>query len=72
MPAQWTAEVVGKMHLHKITAVQLAEKIGWHPKYLSAVLNGKRQPKQGERRKERCIKNHHVDPQESGLQRHIF
>lgn len=49
MPAQWTAEVVGKMHLYKITAVQLAEKIGWHPKYLSAVLNGKRQPKQGER-----------------------
>lgn len=48
MPAQWTAEVVGKMHLHKITAVQLAEKIGWHPKYLSAVLNGKREPKHAE------------------------
>lgn len=48
MPAQWTAEVVGKMHLHKITAVQLAEKIGWHPKYLSMVLNGKREPKRAE------------------------
>lgn len=48
MPAQWTAEVVGEMHLHKITSVQLAEKIGWHPKYLSAVLNGKRSPKKAE------------------------
>ena len=48
MPAQWTADVVGEMHLHKITAIQLAEKIGWHPKYLSAVLNGKREPKHAE------------------------
>lgn len=48
MPAQWTADVVGEMHLHKITAIQLAEKIGWHPKYLSAVLNGKREPRHAE------------------------
>lgn len=48
MPAQWTADVVGEMHLYKITAIQLAKKIGWHPKYLSAVLNGKREPKHAE------------------------
>ncbi|WP_419169816.1 hypothetical protein [Negativibacillus massiliensis] len=48
MPAQWTADVIGKMHLYKITSVKLAEKIGWNPKYLSAVLNGKREPKNAE------------------------
>ncbi|MGD9663008.1 MAG: helix-turn-helix domain-containing protein [Porticoccaceae bacterium] len=44
MPAQWTGELVGKMHIHGITAIQLARKVGCHPKYLSAVLNGRREP----------------------------
>ena len=48
MPAQWTADVVGKMHLHRIAAKALAEEIGWHEKYLSAVLNGHREPKGAE------------------------
>ena len=48
MPAQWTGDVIGKMHLFKITAKDLAAEIGWHPKYLSAVLNGKKEPKAGE------------------------
>lgn len=49
MPAQWTAEVIGEMHLHSITAKELAAEIGWHDKYLSAVLNGHRNPKYAER-----------------------
>ena len=48
MPAQWTAEIIGEMHLHGITALQLAAKIGWHPKYLSAIMNGRRQPERAE------------------------
>lgn len=44
MPAQWTAEIIGKMHLHSITAVRLAAALNWHPKYLSAVLNGHKAP----------------------------
>lgn len=40
MPAQWTAEIIGEMHLKGITAKELAAAIGWHPKYLSKVLNG--------------------------------
>lgn len=48
MPAQWTAEVIGQMHLAGITSKQLAEKIGWHEKYLSVVLNGHREPKEAE------------------------
>ena len=48
MPAQWTADIIGKMHLCGITAVQLAEEVNWHPKYLSAVLNGRKNPKGAE------------------------
>lgn len=45
MPAQWTAEIIGEMHLNGITAKQLAEEVGWHPKYLSQVLNSRVNPK---------------------------
>ena len=48
MPAQWTAEIIGKMHLSGITHKRLAEEVGWHPKYLSAVLNGKKTPTSAE------------------------
>lgn len=48
MPAQWTANIIGEMHLNKITAKQLAAEAGWHEKYLSAVLNGHREPKNAE------------------------
>ena len=48
MPAQWTADLIGRMHLHGITAKQLADNIGWNPQYLSTVLNGHRNPKNAE------------------------
>ncbi|MBC8546490.1 hypothetical protein H8711_06020 [Clostridiaceae bacterium NSJ-31] len=50
MPAQWTAEIVGEMHLKGITAKQLAEHMGLNPKYVSVVLNGHREPKGAENR----------------------
>lgn len=48
MPAQWTADIIGKMHVKHITAKQLAQKLDYNPKYLSAILNGKREPKGAE------------------------
>lgn len=48
MPAQWTAEVIGKMHLNGITAKRLAEEVGMTPEYLSMILNGHREPKGAE------------------------
>lgn len=44
MPAQWTANIIGELHLNGVTHKKLAEALGWHPKYLSAVLNGKKNP----------------------------
>ena len=48
MPAQWTAELIGEMHLCNVTAKQLADEVGWNPKYLSTVLNGHKNPKNAE------------------------
>ena len=47
MPQEWTAEVVARLHLHKLTIKQLAEEAGYTPEYLSMVLNGHRDPKKG-------------------------
>ncbi|MCI9474229.1 MAG: hypothetical protein HFF31_09500 [Flavonifractor sp.] len=42
MPQAWTAEVVARMHLAKVTAKRLAEESGYTPEYVSMVLNGHR------------------------------
>lgn len=48
MPEKWTADLLGNMHLYGVTAKRLAEEVGWSPKYLSAVLNGHRTPRNAE------------------------
>lgn len=45
MPAKWTGDLLGEMHLAGITAKKLAEEVGWNSKYLSVVLNGHKEPK---------------------------
>lgn len=55
MPAQWTGEIIGKLHLYHLTAKQLAEQLGYNPKYVSAVLNGHRQPKHAEQAFRRAL-----------------
>ena len=50
MPAQWTGDMVGKMHNNRVTLTQLAEKLGVTKAYVCMVLNGKRAPKDAERR----------------------
>lgn len=50
MPKEWTGELVGLMHLHRITATELADKLGISKQYLSMVLNGHREPPDAEQR----------------------
>ena len=40
----WIAEVIGKMHVHKIAQTALAEYMGVRRDYISRVLNGGRNP----------------------------
>ena len=56
MPAQWTATIIGEMHLAGVTAKRLAAEVGWHEKYLSAVLNGHRKPKGAEEKLRAALK----------------
>jgi len=56
MPAQWTAVIIGQMHLNGITAKQLSEEVNWHPKYLSQVLNSRVDPKGAEEKLTEALK----------------
>lgn len=48
MLAQWMEVFFGKKRVNKVTDAELAAEMGWHPKYLSAVLNGHKTPKGAE------------------------
>lgn len=48
MLAQWMEAFFGKKRAHKVKDAEIAKEIGWHPKYLSAVLNGHRSPQGAE------------------------
>ena len=44
LPKEWTGDLVGLMHTHKITFSQLADTLGVTNRYVSMVLNGHREP----------------------------
>ena len=50
MPEKWTAEIVGAMHLNKISRKQLAAQLGVTPEYVSMILHGHRAPAGAEQR----------------------
>lgn len=50
MPAQWTGELIGKMHIERVTAKAMAEELGVTPEYVSMVLNGHKSPNGAEER----------------------
>lgn len=39
MPAQWTGELIGKIHNAGLSIKAVSEEAGLHPKYVSTVLN---------------------------------
>ena len=65
MPEQWTADIIGKMHLNCITAKQLSAQLGYNSKYVSTVLNGHRSPKNAEK-KFRQAQNELIQQKQAG------
>lgn len=55
MLEEWTGRVVGAMHVHMIPYKVLADELGWNVKYLSAVLNGHRKPKDAQEKIEAAL-----------------
>lgn len=50
MPKKWTGDLVGLMHLHRITNTMLGAELGVTDRYVSMVLNGHRDPPDAEER----------------------
>lgn len=46
----WRAKAVGESFINGIQHKDIAKKAGYNPRYLSAILNGKRDPKDAETR----------------------
>ncbi len=46
----WIAVVVGKMHIYRITQIELAKHMGVTNDYISLILRGKKTPKGAEER----------------------
>ena len=44
LKAEWTGELVGKMHTQEVTLEELANECGWVKGYVSMILNGQRNP----------------------------
>lgn len=44
MKANWTGDLIGKMHVHEVSQEELAEELGCSKAYVSMILNGSRTP----------------------------
>lgn len=50
MPKKWTGDLVGLMHVYRISVQMLASELGVTDRYVSMVLNGHREPAGAEER----------------------
>lgn len=57
MPKEWTGNLVGLMHVHKITNKMLGDALGVTDRYVSMVLNGHRDPPDAEIRFTEAVNN---------------
>lgn len=52
MPEKWTGDLVGRMHNERVTMEQIGQELGMTKSYVSMILNGKRMPKDAQKRLE--------------------
>lgn len=52
----WTGEVVKKMHLCGISRQDIADKLGYSKAYITQIINGTRNPKDGKAKIEEALK----------------
>jgi len=55
MNSKWSADIVGKMHMLKVSKKRLAELTGYSTGYISMVLNGKRDTKKAREKIESAL-----------------
>lgn len=52
---KWTGDLVGKMHINRITCEELANELGTSKGYVSMLLNGRRKPEGARKRLEDAV-----------------
>ena len=55
MIEKWTGRLIGKMHNHGITLMDVATKLGVTKSYVSMILNGARKPPNARTRLEAAV-----------------
>jgi hypothetical protein len=55
MPKKWTGDLVGLMHIYRISVRMLAAELGVTVRYVSMVLNGHREPAGAKERFESAV-----------------
>lgn len=55
MPPKWTGDIVGNMHVNRITYEAMAKQLGVTKSYVSMVLNGVRNPTNAKERFEKAL-----------------
>ena len=50
MPEKWTGELVGNMHISRVTLQDLADELHLTKGYISQILNGLKSPKDAKER----------------------
>ncbi len=55
MPEKWTGQIVGKMHVHKISMDELAKELGYTRSYVWRILNSQREPSNIQERMEKAL-----------------
>lgn len=57
MPKKWTGDLVGLMHIHRISLQMLAAELGVTDRYASMILNGHREPSGAKERFEAAVRS---------------
>ncbi len=55
MPELWTGEMVGRMHVNRITFEELGDELGVTKNYVGMILNGHRKPAGIQKRMEDAV-----------------
>lgn len=50
MPEKWTGQLIGEMHNHGVTRLDIGAELGVSGAYVGMVLNGKKTPKNAQNR----------------------
>lgn len=55
MPEKWTGDLVARMHINRVTMVELGKELGISKNYVGMIINGVRRPAGAQERFETAL-----------------